>query len=326
MIQQIDQYAQLWKQFEAFLQDRQPTGKPDSLYEPIRYINDLGGKRIRPLFVLLAYRMWHADVTPALPAALALEYFHNFSLLHDDIMDEAPLRRGKATVHEKFGTNTAILSGDAMLIQSYQLMLEAAAPLGGEGVLCSRLSEAALEICEGQQRDMEFEKLDAPSEEQYLEMIRQKTAVLLGLSLETGGRLAGADLQTVQLLYQIGQIMGVGFQIQDDFLDVFGDPQLTGKQKGGDILRGKKNYPYVLYYNSLPVQDRSRFCQTYLNAGVNNSIDEVLSLYEEASIEEKTKAMFQSRFSKGLSQLDQLPGTGRGELAGLFQTLMQRKF
>lgn len=326
MIQHTDQYAQLWNQFEAFLQDRQPAGVPDSLYAPIRYINNLGGKRIRPLLVLLGYKLWKSDFENAMPGALALEYFHNFSLMHDDIMDQAPLRRGKETVHEKYGVNVAILSGDALLIKSYQLMDEAGRQSNSSAKLCERLSEAALEICEGQQFDMDFEKLDAPTESQYLEMIRQKTAVLLGFSLETGGRLAGASEKDVKQLYSIGQLMGLGFQIQDDYLDVFGDTSLTGKQKGGDILRGKKNFPYVLYYNSLPDEKRVEFCTKYGNAGQNNSIDEVMNLYAADNIEEKTKEIFQNYFNQGLEQLNTLPGQGRDGLAEIFQLLIQRKF
>jgi geranylgeranyl diphosphate synthase type II len=241
----------LMENFESYLSSHQPYGNPDTLYEPIRYINHLGGKRIRPVLVLMAYNLWHEDVTPAMPAAMAVEYFHNFSLMHDDIMDEAPLRRGNDTVHKRFGRNAAILSGDAMLIQCFDLLLKAGQPYNNGATLCSLMTKVAVEICEGQQMDMDFELMDSPLESDYLEMIRKKTACLIGVSLQIGATLAGANSTQSDTLYKFGELIGLGFQVQDDYLDVFGDANLTGKQQGGDILRGKKNFLYVHQYNAM---------------------------------------------------------------------------
>ncbi|HJW28593.1 MAG TPA: polyprenyl synthetase family protein, partial [Saprospiraceae bacterium] len=210
-------YSSLAQQFEAYLAAHPPYGAPDTLYEPIRYINELGGKRIRPVLLLMAYHLWHDEIEPALPAAMAVEYFHNFSLMHDDIMDEAPLRRGKVTVHHKFSRNAAILSGDAMLIRCFELLLQAGERREVGAALNLLMCKAALEICEGQQMDMDFELLTSPTEAEYLEMIRKKTSCLFGVSLQLGAVLAGASDAEANALYAFGENMGLGFQIQDDY-------------------------------------------------------------------------------------------------------------
>jgi geranylgeranyl diphosphate synthase, type II len=317
-------YPALLEKFESYLASHQPYGSPDSLYEPIRYINELGGKRIRPVLLLMAYNLWHEDVTPALPAALAVEYFHNFSLMHDDIMDEAPLRRGKTAVHKRFGMNTAILSGDAMLIRCFDLLLEAGKQkdLGAE--LCSLMCKVSLEICEGQQMDMDFESLITPTEPEYLEMIRKKTACLLGISLRMGAVLAGADLKDAISLYHFGEKLGLGFQIQDDFLDVFGDAYLTGKQKGGDILRGKKNFLYVHMYGTLSPVRQSEFAGEYQKAGREQDPSGILHLYQEKNIDQYTRDMQAGFFNKGMNELTALEMPGTFMLKTLVSQLMIR--
>jgi geranylgeranyl diphosphate synthase type II len=291
-------YNSLLKRFESYLADHQLKGMPESLYAPINYINALGGKRVRPVLLLMSYHLWHNDITPALPAALAVEYFHNFSLIHDDIMDEAELRRGQESVHLRFGRNAAILSGDALLIKCFECLLAAGKANSTGASMCSLMSNAALTICEGQQMDMDFEQMDSPSEQEYMEMIRKKTACLIGTSLSIGAVLAGASANDVSILYEFGENIGLSFQIQDDLLDVFGSSDLTGKQIGGDILRGKKNFMYVRAVNLLPTGQRSDFIDSYSNISSQGNIDEVIQLYKELAIETYAKQIQAEYFNK----------------------------
>lgn len=218
--------------------------KPAGLYNPMRYILELGGKRIRPVLALIAADAVGGDIKKALPAALAVEVFHNFSLVHDDIMDEAPLRRGKATVHEKWDANTGILSGDVMLVKAYQCLDAYSAELFKE--LTKLFSQTAKEVCEGQQYDMDFPQQDNVSQAEYLHMIKNKTAVLLGCSLQMGAMIGGLSREESQPFYDFGIELGLAFQLQDDYLDAFGDPLTFGKQVGGDIIENKKTLLYLL--------------------------------------------------------------------------------
>ncbi len=218
--------------------------EPAGLYDPMRYILELGGKRIRPVLALIAADAVGGDVKKALPAALAVEVFHNFSLVHDDIMDEAPLRRGKATVHEKWDANTGILSGDVMLVKAYQCLDAYPAELFKE--LTQLFSKTAKEVCEGQQYDMDFPQQDSVSQAEYLHMIKNKTAVLLGCSLQMGAMIGGLSRVESQPFYDFGIELGLAFQLQDDYLDAFGDPLTFGKQVGGDIIENKKTLLYLL--------------------------------------------------------------------------------
>ena len=317
-------YSELAKKFETYLQAHQPGGSPDSLYAPMRYINDLGGKRIRPVLLLMAYNLWHEDITPALPAAMAVEYFHNFSLMHDDIMDEAPLRRGHESVHYKFGRNAAILSGDGMLIKCFELLLEAGIINNKGASLCAIMSQAAITICEGQQMDMDLEHTDSPSEQEYLEMIRRKTACLIGTSLQIGGELAGADRGACKSLYQTGESMGMGFQIQDDLLDVFGNENKTGKQRGGDILRGKKNYLFVHTYNSLPENQKQDFLAAYHKASENGNITSIVELYKKSAVSENTDRLQKDFFNHGLQTLSDLNSVDGSILKSFVQDIFER--
>lgn len=213
---------------------------PKELYEPISYIMGLGGKRVRPVLTLMACNLYSDDITPALDAAVGIEVFHNFTLMHDDIMDMAPLRRGQPTVHKKWNTNVAILSGDTMFVEAYKLLLSSDIRLLPE--VLAVFNKAAIEVCEGQSIDMYFEDDSEVSIEQYIEMIRLKTSVLVGASLKIGGLLGGANETDSELLYDFGVNLGLAFQIQDDILDVFGDPEKFGKKVGGDIVANKKTY------------------------------------------------------------------------------------
>ncbi len=232
--------------FISYLKEKIQTKEPRNLYEPISYILGLGGKRLRPVLTLLSTEIFDVDHKKALDAALAIEVFHNFSLVHDDIMDAAPLRRGAATVHEKWDVNTGILSGDAMLITAYQLFENYGSDRFRD--LAKLFSTTALQVCEGQQYDIDFEGRDDVILPEYLKMIEYKTAVLVAAALKMGGIIADASEQDQSKIYEFGLNLGIAFQLQDDYLDAFGDPKTFGKQVGGDIIENKKT---VLYLNVL---------------------------------------------------------------------------
>ena len=319
-------YTSLLRTFEDYLAAHQPYGSPDSLYEPIRYINELGGKRIRPVLLLMAYNLYQEDVTPALPAAMAVEYFHNFSLMHDDIMDEAPLRRGKETVHHKFNRNAAILSGDAMLIRCFELLLQAGERSGVGAQLNILMCKASLEICEGQQMDMDFEKIESPTETEYIEMIRKKTACLFGVCMQLGAVLAGADEKDAQALYAFGEKMGLGFQVQDDYLDVFGDPSFTGKQKGGDILQGKKNFLYVHTHTTLSPPEQITFSRISQQAMQEQSIDAVLQYYELRKVDRYVRQKQNEYVEGAMVGLAELKSVDVSALKEFMELLLDRNF
>lgn len=228
---------------ESALADIEYAASPDGLYAPVRYELSLGGKRVRPLLTLLACEMFGGDCRSALHAAVGLEVFHNFTLLHDDVMDKADVRRGKPTVHKVWDENRAILSGDAMEIIAFRYIARTPAP--HTGAVIDWFLKTALEICEGQQYDMEFETRDDVTEAEYIEMIRLKTAVLLGGALKIGAIIGGADSADADRIYRFGESLGLAFQLQDDWLDVYGDPARFGKKIGGDILNNKKTYMLI---------------------------------------------------------------------------------
>lgn len=231
------------KEFVEYLEAYSTVKEPLGLYEPIQYILNLGGKRLRPVLTLMTSEIFNGDYEKALNAALSVEVFHNFSLVHDDIMDDAPLRRGNKTVHEKWNINTGILSGDAMLIMAYQLF-ENYEPVTFQA-LAKLFSKTALEVCEGQQYDVDFETRADVTIAEYLKMIEYKTAVLVGASMKMGAIVANASEKDCNAIYEFGRNLGIAFQLQDDYLDAFGDPKSFGKQVGGDIIENKKTYLYL---------------------------------------------------------------------------------
>ncbi len=239
-MKELEKYHQA---FEKYLENAITDKEPRQLYEPIQYIINLKGKRLRPMLTLLSCDFFGKDFNAALPAALAVELFHNFSLMHDDIMDNAPLRRGNQTVHEKWDRNTGILSGDAMLILAYQYFEEYSAPMFLD--LAKLFNKTALQVCEGQQHDMDFETRDVVSIDEYINMINCKTAVLLGAAMQIGAIVAGAGESCKENIYEFGRNLGIAFQLQDDYLDVFGNPEAFGKQQGGDIISNKKTFLYI---------------------------------------------------------------------------------
>jgi geranylgeranyl diphosphate synthase type II len=236
----INQYQQF---IADYLESQYETKEPKNLYDPIHYILGLGGKRMRPVLTLMSAEVFDANYKKALPAALAVEVFHNFSLIHDDIMDDAPLRRGNVTVHEKWDINTGILSGDAMLILAYQYFEKYEPSIFRE--LAKLFSKTALEVCEGQQWDVDFETRTDVSIPEYLKMIQYKTAVLVAAAMKMGAIIAETSEENANLIYDFGLNLGLAFQLQDDYLDAFGDPETFGKQVGGDIIENKKTYLYL---------------------------------------------------------------------------------
>ena len=258
---------------------------PCNLYDPIRYILTLGGKRVRPVLTLMAAELFGMhDMTDIIPAAKAVEFFHNFSLIHDDLMDKAPLRRGKTTVHEKWDANIAILSGDGLLVKAYE-EISKCNPVYLPATL-KILSKVAMEVCEGQQLDMDYESRSSLSMAEYLEMIRLKTSVLLGGALQLGAILSGADEQQQQLIYDFGENVGLAFQLQDDILDAYGDPETFGKIVGGDILINKKTFLLVKLMAVISNEDKP-ILKNLLEAPAEDTpskIDDMLALYGKYEI------------------------------------------
>lgn len=280
------------KAFQNYVEKADFPPYPEHLYDPIRYILSLSGKRIRPLLVLMGAELFDKNVVEAaLPASAAIEYFHNFSLIHDDIMDVAPLRRGKPTVHKKWNNNIAILSGDALLIKAYQEL--AKCPTDKIPDLLQLFNTTSLAVCEGQQYDMDFEKRIKVTEAEYIEMIRLKTSVLLGCALQMGAIIAGADERSQRLLYDFGVNLGVAFQLQDDILDVYGNPQSFGKQIGGDILSNKKTILFVKLQELISLSDQDMLAHLMAcTVDVEpKKVDKMMALYAKYDI--KALAIYQ---------------------------------
>ena len=258
-----------------FLDNLKYDRKPSGLYDPVKYVLSMGGKRIRPVLMLLSYGLFKDDVESVLMPACALETYHNYTLLHDDLMDNADMRRGHETVHRKWDANTAILSGDSMLVLAYERMAKCN-PVYLSDVLHT-FTETALEIGEGQQYDMEFETRNDVTEDEYIEMIRLKTSVLLACAQKIGAILAGASKQDQDNLYKFGEQIGLAFQLQDDYLDVYGDPKVFGKKVGGDIICNKKTYMLINAYNRADAEQR-RELQHWMEAETFNSDEKVAAV------------------------------------------------
>jgi len=265
---------------EALPYDRRPA----SLYEPVKYVLSLGGKRIRPVLMLLAYNLYKDHPADIMMQALALETYHNYTLLHDDLMDNADLRRGRETVHKRWDANTAILSGDSMLVLAYQRMQQC--PEEKLQAVLDVFTETALEIGEGQQYDMDFETRNDVTEDEYIEMIRLKTSVLLACAVKIGALLADAPEEDVENLYQFGQQLGLAFQLQDDLLDVYGDPKVFGKAIGGDITSNKKTYMLINAVNRANSEQREELMRWIEAKDFNREekVHAVTALYDQIGI------------------------------------------
>ncbi|TGE26623.1 polyprenyl synthetase family protein [Hymenobacter metallicola] len=291
----------------AALAQQRYGAAPEALYEPIRYIMALGGKRIRPLLTLLGAHLFTDDLDPILKPAIGTEVFHNFTLLHDDIMDQAPLRRGQPTVHEKWNANVAILSGDVMLVRAYELFLGVRPEL--LATVLRKFSQTAAEVCEGQQWDMLFEKDEQVSIAQYLDMIRLKTAVLLGFCLELGALLGGASAEAADHLRQFGTDIGLAFQLRDDLLDVYGDAATFGKRVGGDIVSDKKTFLLLTAQAQANAEQRATLAR-HIGQPTDNAeakVQAVRAVYDELHIRPQTEALINQYFQDALHHLERVP-------------------
>ncbi|KKO92224.1 hypothetical protein AAW12_06515 [Sphingobacterium sp. Ag1] len=301
---------------------------PSNLYDPIRYILTLGGKRVRPVLTLMAAELFGMqEMEEIIPAAKAVEFFHNFSLIHDDLMDKAPLRRGKTTVHEKWDANIAILSGDGLLVKAYE-EISKCNPIYLPATL-KILSKVAMEVCEGQQLDMDYESRDSLTMPEYLEMIRLKTSVLLGGALQLGAILSGADEQQQQLIYDFGENVGLAFQLQDDILDAYGDPDTFGKIVGGDIMINKKTFLLVKLMAVISEDDKT-VLQALLNATIETApskVADMLALYDKYAIKTAADELKDSYTQRAFEKMEALnvPNDRKEALLVLANNLLVRQ-
>ena len=316
--------------FESSLKNYLDKKSPENLYEPIRYILNLGGKRIRPLLVMMSADLFGNKYKEAVGAALAIEIFHNFTLVHDDIMDSAELRRGSLTVHNKWNINTGIISGDVMLIKAYQALEEYENPLFSK--LTKLLNKTALEVCEGQQYDIDFEDKVDVNQNNYLEMIRLKTAVLIGCALKMGALIADASQDDLEAIYEFGELLGIAFQIQDDYLDVYGDSISFGKKIGGDIIENKKTilFHYAMSYGS--TNEKKELLKWYDkrtgNELGNKKIDIVKSIFDKTNAGEACMKLvndYTIKAFKILSNLEISP-EAKNIFKNFGENLMKREF
>jgi geranylgeranyl diphosphate synthase type II len=302
--------------------------EPQNLYEPMTYILTLGGKRMRPLFVLLGCELFGGDYRKAMHAAMGIELFHNFTLLHDDIMDKALMRRNKQTVHVKWNRDIAILSGDALFVKacSHMMLVDDAVLRNVQNLFY----KTAMEVCEGQQLDMDFEKLPEVTPDEYLNMITLKTAVLLACSLQTGAMIAGAVEQDSKLIYDFGKNIGIAFQLQDDLLDAFGDKDKVGKKIGGDINEGKKTFLFSEACQLLKGKQRMDFIALYNatgDAANTDKIEKVKTVFEQLELKSLTQQTVKTYVDKALNSLHQLKGHQQNvvELTNFCEQLLVRE-
>jgi geranylgeranyl diphosphate synthase type II len=286
--------------------DTKYTSEPAELYEPISYLMQLGGKRMRPVLVLISTELFGADVLKALDAAIGIELFHNFTLMHDDIMDKAPLRRGNPTVHVKWNESAAILSGDVMFVEAYKLMIKVEDSILRD--VLDIFSDTASGVCQGQQADMNFEKRDHVGLDEYIEMIRLKTAVLLAGSMQIGALIGGAEKEQADLLYEFGENLGLAFQLQDDILDVYGDPEKFGKQVGGDILADKKTF-LLIKARELAKGETALELDKWLNNSdviPENKVNAITTIYNSIGVRKLAEAEMENYVLKALNALDKI--------------------
>lgn len=294
---------EILKMINSYLDNLPYTRKPQSLYEPVKYVLSIGGKRIRPSLMLMAYNMYKDDPENILPSACAIETYHNYTLLHDDLMDNADMRRGKPTVHTKWNANTAILSGDSMLVLAFQRMMQCRQDK--MKAVLDLFTETSLEIGEGQQYDMDFENRTDVTEDEYIEMIRLKTSVLLACSLKIGAILADAPDTDADALYRFGEQIGLAFQLQDDYLDVYGDPAVFGKAIGGDILCNKKTYMLINAFNRADEKQRGQLLKWVTSDTFvpEEKIAAVTALYNELGIDKLAQEKIEYYFRQSRKYL-----------------------
>ena len=300
---------------------------PRSLYDPISYTLSFGGKRMRPVFLLLASELFGEDYEHALSAALAIEVFHNFTLIHDDLMDAAPLRRNRETVHVRWSPNVAILSGDAMMVKAYQLISESNTPK--LKVILDHFNKAAFKVCEGQQLDMEFESSKETGLGDYMKMIELKTSALLSVSLQIGGIIGGGNESDIQCLFELGRNIGTAFQLQDDVLDVFGNFEKFGKQRGGDIISGKKTY---LYLKALELANEDKALElsgllTNNDLSPTEKVESVSNMYELLNVVDAAKAEISNYHRMGVQNINDIStdSDSKLNLMNVCNSLMKRE-
>ena len=313
--------------FLGYLQENKYTQEPQNLYEPVNYILSIGGKRMRPILTLMSAELFNESYDYAIPAAMAVEVFHNFTLLHDDIMDDAPLRRGQATVHEKWDVNTAILSGDVMMIYAYEFLRNYEPKLFSE--LMAVFNRTAIEVCEGQQMDVDFEDRNDVSIQEYMEMIKLKTSVLVACALKMGALVGGASKQDAQAMYQFGLNLGLAFQLQDDYLDAFGNPETFGKQVGGDIIENKKTYLYIEGLKTATAEDRRALEQwfTLESFDQEKKIFEVKAIFERSGSKKAIQNEIEKYTDQAINDLGKLnlSEAKKDQLKAFAHYLMKRK-
>ena len=319
-------FAQLLDKVNVHIEQLDYAHEPMNLYEPVKYILSLGGKRIRPAMMLMAYNMYRGDVEKILDPALALEIYHNFTLLHDDLMDHADVRRGKPTVHKRWDANTAILSGDVMLTLA-DVYMSRVDDVHFREVMAT-FHKTSIEIAEGQQYDMDFETRTDVTEAEYIEMIRLKTSVLLACALKIGAILGGATKEDAEHLYRLGECIGLAFQLRDDYLDVYGDPKVFGKKIGGDILCNKKTY---LYINALRLADKEQramldYWAEATDINPEEKIAAVTDIYNKVGLPEMSRAIEEHYYSLAKAELEALNVSKEQKtiLAQFMAMLMQR--
>lgn len=278
----------------------------DTLFQPIEYILQLGGKRMRPVMSMMAANLFSDDIEQAIYPAIAIEIFHNFTLMHDDIMDNSPLRRGQATVHNKWNANTAILSGDTMLVQSYQLLIKTRPEKISD--VMQLFNRTAIEVCLGQQRDMEFEQRSEVAVDEYLDMIRLKTSVLVGGAMQIGAIISDASERDQQLIYDFGESLGMAFQLHDDLLDVFGDKAQTGKQIGGDIIADKKTFLLIRAFEQAGEEELSILTKYIGNRSHADSekVEAIKNVYLSLGLKEELLELAATYFQRAMNALDQI--------------------
>lgn len=319
---------EILKMVNEFLDHLSYDRKPESLYEPIKYVLSMGGKRIRPTLMLLAYNLYKENPEDILMNACALETYHNYTLLHDDLMDNADMRRGHLTVHKKWNNNTAILSGDSMLVLAFQRMMQCDTKHLKD--ILDLFTVTALEIGEGQQYDMEFETRNDVKEEEYIEMIRLKTSVLLACALKIGAILADASAEDADNLYKFGEQIGLAFQLQDDYLDVYGDSKVFGKEIGGDITSNKKTYMLINAFNNANAAQREELTRwvSARDFDRNEKVDAVTRLYNEIGIDQLAQDKIAYYFAQSKKFLDavNVPEEKKEELRKYAQKMMKRQY
>ena len=296
---------------------------PELLYSPIEYIMGLQGKRMRPILVLMAHQLFDENLDKAISPALSIEVFHNFTLLHDDIMDKAPLRRGNATVHEKWNDNVAILSGDTMMIQAYQLLSK----VDDEKLrkVLDVFSKAATEVCEGQQWDMDFETQNNVEISEYMKMIEYKTAVLLAASLQIGGITGGASIQEQENLYEFGRNIGIAFQLKDDLLDAFGNPDTFGKQVGGDIMSNKKTYLYLKALEAASDKQKNELEKYFsISDTSTEKVNAVKKIFNDLKIQSFIIDLMKEYQMRAMMHLDAIGSSNKEPLIAFSEKLMDR--